>query len=193
MPARVELAGGWSDTPPLCFLPHGGSVVNIALNIDGSPSFFARARLLQRPVIKCAELARGPRQAEGKCGWVVETEEEITSIESLLHISPQLPCSLHRACLLALGIIPRLQRRDISTASFDSLPPFQTLLAHFIYGTIAEQETLEMEQTGIELQVLTNRLQTMKASDVNTDSNTVRTLVANFLARWVRCFQRAQD
>jgi galactokinase/mevalonate kinase-like predicted kinase len=35
-PARVDLAGGWSDTPPYC-LEHGGSVFNVAFNLNGQP------------------------------------------------------------------------------------------------------------------------------------------------------------
>ena len=29
-PVRLDIAGGWSDTPPFCF-EHGGSVLNIAV------------------------------------------------------------------------------------------------------------------------------------------------------------------
>ena len=34
-PLRVDLAGGWSDTPPICH-EHGGSVANVAVTIDGA-------------------------------------------------------------------------------------------------------------------------------------------------------------
>ena len=30
----MDLCGGWSDTPPICF-DRGGLVVSLALNIDG--------------------------------------------------------------------------------------------------------------------------------------------------------------
>jgi galactokinase/mevalonate kinase-like predicted kinase len=33
-PVRLDLAGGWSDTPPFC-LKHGGAVVNLAVDING--------------------------------------------------------------------------------------------------------------------------------------------------------------
>jgi galactokinase/mevalonate kinase-like predicted kinase len=35
-PARLDLAGGWSDTPPYC-LQSGGSVVNVAVELNGQP------------------------------------------------------------------------------------------------------------------------------------------------------------
>ena len=33
-PARADLSGGWSDTPPITY-EHGGAVFNVALTIDG--------------------------------------------------------------------------------------------------------------------------------------------------------------
>ncbi|MCM2371917.1 bifunctional fucokinase/fucose-1-phosphate guanylyltransferase [Aporhodopirellula aestuarii] len=42
-PARVDFAGGWTDTPPYC-IQQGGCVVNIALNLNGQPPIQAFAR-----------------------------------------------------------------------------------------------------------------------------------------------------
>lgn len=41
---RLDLAGGWTDTPPYC-LEHGGSVVNVAVDLNGQPPIqvFVRA------------------------------------------------------------------------------------------------------------------------------------------------------
>ena len=33
-PVRVDVAGGWSDTPPITY-EHGGAVVDVAITIDG--------------------------------------------------------------------------------------------------------------------------------------------------------------
>ena len=33
-PARIDIAGGWSDTPPITY-EHGGAVINAAVAIDG--------------------------------------------------------------------------------------------------------------------------------------------------------------
>lgn len=35
-PVRIDLAGGWTDTPPYC-LVEGGNVLNIAINLNGQP------------------------------------------------------------------------------------------------------------------------------------------------------------
>ena len=33
-PARIDVAGGWSDTPPITY-EHGGAVVDAAITVDG--------------------------------------------------------------------------------------------------------------------------------------------------------------
>jgi galactokinase/mevalonate kinase-like predicted kinase len=35
-PIRLDLAGGWSDTPPYCLF-HGGKVINMAIELNGQP------------------------------------------------------------------------------------------------------------------------------------------------------------
>lgn len=35
-PVRIDLAGGWSDTPPYCLMA-GGSVINMAVELNGQP------------------------------------------------------------------------------------------------------------------------------------------------------------
>jgi len=37
-PARVDVAGGWSDTPPVTY-EHGGAVVNVAVTVDGKVGY----------------------------------------------------------------------------------------------------------------------------------------------------------
>lgn len=56
-PARIDLAGGWSDTPPYC-IENGGSVVNIAININGQPpvQVFARTSSKQSLTIRSIDL-----------------------------------------------------------------------------------------------------------------------------------------
>jgi hypothetical protein len=35
-PVRLDLAGGWSDTPPYCIM-NGGRVMNLAVELNGQP------------------------------------------------------------------------------------------------------------------------------------------------------------
>jgi len=49
-PVRLDLAGGWTDTPPFCFL-HGGRVVNLAVELNGQPPIQVFARTCAEPHI----------------------------------------------------------------------------------------------------------------------------------------------
>ncbi|KAG8198867.1 hypothetical protein JTE90_015082 [Oedothorax gibbosus] len=49
-PARIDLQGGWSDTPPICY-ELGGSVVNVAILVDGKKPIGARACRIAEPHI----------------------------------------------------------------------------------------------------------------------------------------------
>jgi fucokinase len=51
-PPRIDLGGGWSDTPPFCF-DWGGTVLNCALEIDGAYPIETEIRRIDDPVIRC--------------------------------------------------------------------------------------------------------------------------------------------
>lgn len=57
-PARIDLAGGWSDTPPIC-QEVGGSVVNAAVTINGQYPVQVIARLADRPGIRLSSVDLG--------------------------------------------------------------------------------------------------------------------------------------
>jgi fucokinase len=52
-PPRIDLGGGWSDTPPFC-LDWGGTVLNIALELEGEYPIQTAIRTIPEPVIRCA-------------------------------------------------------------------------------------------------------------------------------------------
>ena len=49
-PVRIDFAGGWSDTPPICS-DLGGTVVNAAVLLHGKQPIQAMAKLVEEPVI----------------------------------------------------------------------------------------------------------------------------------------------
>ena len=49
-PVRIDLAGGWSDTPPMC-VDQGGTVVNAAVLLHGKPPIQAFSKRLDEPKI----------------------------------------------------------------------------------------------------------------------------------------------
>jgi fucokinase len=59
-PARIELAGGWTDTPPYT-LEYGGDVTNTAINLNGQPPIHCYCRLLDEPLIRLNSIDGGRR------------------------------------------------------------------------------------------------------------------------------------
>ncbi len=57
-PARLDLAGGWSDTPPYC-LQNGGAVVNLAVELNGQPPVQVFIRLCQERKITLRSIDNG--------------------------------------------------------------------------------------------------------------------------------------
>ncbi|KAG0723301.1 L-fucose kinase [Chionoecetes opilio] len=51
-PARLDLAGGWTDTPPICY-EQGGAVLNIAIKINNKKPIGARARFIPELQVVC--------------------------------------------------------------------------------------------------------------------------------------------
>jgi len=49
-PVRLDLAGGWTDTPPYCIL-YGGRVVNMAVELNGQPPIQVYIRPTDKPEI----------------------------------------------------------------------------------------------------------------------------------------------
>ncbi len=58
-PARLDLGGGWTDTPPYC-LERGGSVLNLAVDLNGQPPIQVFARVIEKPelVIRSIDLGQ---------------------------------------------------------------------------------------------------------------------------------------
>ena len=51
-PARIDLGGGWSDTPPFC-LDWGGTVLNVAVLLNGAYPIRTTIRRIAEPVVRC--------------------------------------------------------------------------------------------------------------------------------------------
>jgi galactokinase/mevalonate kinase-like predicted kinase len=54
---RIDIAGGWTDTPPYCLL-EGGNVVNFAIELNGQPPLqtFIRPSKELRIVLRSIDL-----------------------------------------------------------------------------------------------------------------------------------------
>ena len=100
LPVRVNWGGGWSDTPPYC-MEHGVTVLNAAVLLDGNYPIEAIARRIEGNKIVLASADSG-------------AEQEFTDIKQLQDSSnPYDPFALHKAALIACGLIPYSENRSI--------------------------------------------------------------------------------
>jgi fucokinase len=91
-PARIDLGGGWSDTPPFC-LDWGGAVLNVAVALNGEHPITATLARLEQPVIRCVSIGVG------------ETIEFQSTQEITGPLSPGSTVAIPRAALQLLGIV----------------------------------------------------------------------------------------
>lgn len=92
-PVRTDLAGGWSDTPPVCN-ELGGSVVNMAITLNGQFPVQVVARRLDRPVLRLSSVDLG------------RSITIASSRSARDHHDPQDWAALPKAALVLSGISP---------------------------------------------------------------------------------------
>ena len=92
-PVRIDLAGGWTDTPPFS-LYTGGNVVNMAIELNGQPP-------LQVYVKPCKEKQIVLRSIDMGATEVVETYEQLEAFHQLGS-----PFSIPKAALALCGFLP---------------------------------------------------------------------------------------
>ena len=93
-PVRIDIAGGWTDTPPYCLL-EGGNVVNLAIELNGQPP-------LQTYVKPCAEPRVILRSIDLGASEVVETYEQLQQFNKVGS-----PFSIPKAALALAGFLPQ--------------------------------------------------------------------------------------
>ena len=74
-PLRLDLAGGWTDTPPYCIL-YGGKVVNMAVELNGQPPIQVYIRPTGKPFIMIHSIDLGVSEA-------VRTYEDIQQVSKV--------------------------------------------------------------------------------------------------------------
>ena len=89
-PVRIDIAGGWTDTPPYCLM-EGGNVINFAIELNGQPPLQAYVRPSKEPRIVLRSIDLGAME-------VVETTEQLTDF---MHVGS--PFSIPKAALVLAG------------------------------------------------------------------------------------------
>lgn len=100
-PARVDLAGGWSDTPPICY-EFGGSVTGMAVVVDGFLPSSCRSRFLRG---KTGLLLRSEIRDNRDGSLTSFIEIDVSKIEQLSNFrDPLSNCALIKSALIVLGL-----------------------------------------------------------------------------------------
>ncbi len=93
VPVRIDLGGGWTDTPPYS-LEKGGAVTNVALLLNGKRPIRVTAYPIPEPVVVLASTDIGYSARITRCEPIVSYND------------PADPVALHKAALVLLRIIP---------------------------------------------------------------------------------------
>jgi len=101
-PVRIDLAGGWTDTPPYCLL-EGGNVVNIAIELNGQPPLQAYVKPCREPHIILRSIDLGASE-------VIETYEELAQYNKVGS-----PFSIPKAALALAGFLPEFSEEQHPT------------------------------------------------------------------------------
>ena len=92
-PVRIDIAGGWTDTPPFCLM-EGGNVINLAIELNGQPPLQTYIRPCREPHIVLRSIDLGAVE-------VVETYEQLADF---MHVGS--PFSIPKAALVLAGFQP---------------------------------------------------------------------------------------
>ncbi|MBL7133627.1 MAG: hypothetical protein ISS78_05970 [Phycisphaerae bacterium] len=110
-PARLDLAGGWTDTPPYS-LERGGCVLNAAVNLSGRPPIRTSLRMIDQPLIRIVSEDQ-------------DTSVEITELDDLLdYRSLTSEFSLAKAAVALSGFSPETAPWPPGAALADMLKLF---------------------------------------------------------------------
>ena len=111
-PVRVDMAGGWTDTPPYSLLA-GGHVVNIAVELNGQPP-------LQVYVKPCQDFHIILRSIDMGAMEVIRTYEELHD-----YCKIGSPFSIPKAALVLAGFSPKFSEEGYATLA-EQLQAFGT-------------------------------------------------------------------
>lgn len=92
-PVRIDIAGGWTDTPPFCLM-EGGNVLNLAIELNGQPPLQAFVKPCSEPHVILRSIDLGATEQ-------VETYEELSR-----YMTVGSPFSIPKAALMLAGFRP---------------------------------------------------------------------------------------
>ncbi len=99
---RIDVAGGWTDTPPYS-LTTGGNVVNLAVNLNGQPPLQVYVKPCKEPVVICRSIDLGAMER-------IETYDELRQYNKVGS-----PFSIPKAALTLAGFLPGFGEETFAT------------------------------------------------------------------------------
>lgn len=101
-PVRIDIAGGWTDTPPYCLI-EGGSVVNLAIELNGQPPIQAYVKPSTTYNITLRSIDMGALE-------VVNSYDELQQYNKVGS-----PFSIPKAALALCGFAPQFTSQSFPT------------------------------------------------------------------------------
>ena len=149
-PVRIDIAGGWTDTPPYCMMK-GGNVVNLAVELNGQPPIQATVRPIHESHIILRSIDLGTEEC-------VKTADQLAD-----HDRVGSPFSISKAALTMVGFSPRALGCGIELETYSAVPAgsglgTSSILAATVLAALSEfcglgwdkneigRRTLELEQ-----------------------------------------------
>ena len=101
-PVRIDLAGGWTDTPPYCLM-EGGSVINIAIELNGQPPLQTYVKPCHEPHVVLRSIDLGAIE-------IIDTYEQLAQYNKVGS-----PFSIPKAALSLAGFLPEFSKERYSS------------------------------------------------------------------------------
>ncbi|XP_048578770.1 L-fucose kinase [Nematostella vectensis] len=93
-PVRIDLSGGWSDTPPIAY-EHGGSVTNVAIKLNGEKPIQVQIKRIPEPEIVLV-INAGDHSTRVVCKKLEDMAD---------YSQPHAPGALGKACFFATNLL----------------------------------------------------------------------------------------
>ncbi|MDR0537818.1 MAG: bifunctional fucokinase/L-fucose-1-P-guanylyltransferase [Tannerellaceae bacterium] len=110
-PVRIDLAGGWTDTPPHC-LYSGGTVLNVAIELNSQPPLQVYIKPAKEYVVTLRSIDLGAIE-------IINTYEELCHYNKVGS-----PFSIPKAALALAGFSPQFARTNTCPSLHEQLKAF---------------------------------------------------------------------
>ncbi|KAK7460328.1 hypothetical protein BaRGS_00038916 [Batillaria attramentaria] len=94
-PARIDISGGWSDTPPITY-EHGGAVTIVGVLVNGKRPIGCKVKRIEEPVIRLVLVGNGEVSSTVVC-------RELSDMED--YYQPHAPGALLKAAFVCCDMI----------------------------------------------------------------------------------------